>query len=120
MATEHSDVKCPFCKTTMSSGYVAMQGCHGGSVYFSTEKTSTASWLAGPLGTLDKDKETILSDYPRTYSRSAYKCGNCNAIVLEGTGEPTEEDSENAAEVEKEVRRDNEDLRDRARQMAGI
>ena len=119
MTTEDSDVKCPFCKTTMTSGYVTMQGCRGGSVYFSTEKTSTGAWLAGPLGTLGKKKETVLTDYPGGYSKSAYKCYSCGAIVLEGEGEPAEEDSANAAEVEKETRRENEDLRDQAREMAG-
>lgn len=120
MKTDDSGMSCPFCKTSMVAGYIAMQGCRGGIVYFSTEKTSSASWLVGLVGTLGKEKETVLSDYPADYSRPAYKCGSCNAVVLEGKPSSTEDESVQAEEAEKEARRDNEDLSDRARQMAGI
>lgn len=114
MGTEESGMSCPFCKTPMIMGYVSMQmGSAGGVVYFTKEKLS---WGRGLLGTSGKEKEAILEDMPDNYSRTAYKCDNCNAVLLRGKASPTQADYAQAAEA----RRDNENLKDRARQMAGI
>jgi hypothetical protein len=69
----------------------------GGVVYFSNEKLS---WGWGDLGTWRKDKETVLEGFPDNYSRTGYKCDNCNAILIEGRPSSTQADKVKAAQAE--------------------
>jgi len=112
MATEDAGINCPFCKTPMTEGYVSMQG--GNAVlYFSKERIP---WVTGLVGALGKERETILDSFPDEHSRPAYKCDNCNAVLLSGKANPTQADYAEAKELEKEK----EDLRDQARMMQGF
>jgi hypothetical protein len=112
METEGSEINCPFCKTPMTEGYASLQG--GNSVlYFSKERMS---WVGGMLSALGKERETILDSYPYEHSRPAYKCNNCNAVLLRGTASPTEA---NYAEA-KDLEREKEDLRDKVRMTQGF
>lgn len=107
MEGKDSGISCPLCNTTMVRGYIIQMGS-GGTVYFSKEKLS---WGLGNLGTLGKEKETILEDFPDNYSRTGYKCNNCNAVLIQGKPSPTHIDVVRAAQAENEK----ENLKDRIR-----
>ena len=100
-------MKCPFCSTLMNKGYVSLMG-HS-MLYFSKDAMSFA-W-----GGLGKEKELILEGgYPDNYSRSAYRCSNCNAIIMVGKAGITHADTVKAGEAETEK----ETLKNRVRQLS--
>jgi DNA-directed RNA polymerase subunit RPC12/RpoP len=111
MATEDSDIKCPFCKSSVVQGYVTFVGIHD-VVYFSRERLPAINVFSKAW----KEKEEILDGYPDNNVKTAYKCSSCNAILIEGTPNPT------PAEVAEanQAKNDFEGMKDRARQMAGI
>lgn len=114
METEDSEVNCPFCKTPMTEGYASLQGAINAVVYFSKK---SMSWGPGLLSALGKERETILDNISsQEHARSAYKCDNCNAVLIRGTASPTQTDYAEAEDLEKEK----EDLRDNVRMMQGF
>lgn len=92
----------------MVRGYISLTS--NGAVHFSEEEIS---WARGNLGALRKEKEVILDSFPDNYSRTAYKCNNCNAVLIGGRPSVTQADKVQAAQSEI----DKENLKDRIRQM---
>ncbi|MGD0494434.1 MAG: PF20097 family protein [Candidatus Bathyarchaeia archaeon] len=104
-------MNCPFCKVPMTKGYLSLLG-DGSALYFCEERISYTTGRRG------KKKEAVLEGgafglaWEEDYSRTAYKCNECNAIVLEGKPKPAYIDAARAAEAET----DKENLKDRIRQ----
>ncbi len=90
----------------MVKGYITLVASKG-VVYFSEEEISF-TW-----GGLRIEKEAIMDSFPDNYSRTAYKCNNCNAVLIGGRPSVTQADKIQAAQSEI----DKENLKDRIRQM---
>jgi len=109
MSADGSVVRCPFCKSEMDQGYVTFVGIDD-VVYFSRERLPALNVFSKVW------KEEVLDGYPDNNVKVAYKCSTCNAVLIEGTPDPTPAERAEAAQAKNSY----EALKDQARSMGGI
>ena len=106
-------MECPFCKETMKKGYLSVIG-DGSRIYFSEERISYAT------GGLGKKKEKILEGgafalaWEGDYSRTAYRCDTCGAVVIGGGGSAAlSGEGDSVEDALKKIDSSKENIRDR-------